>query len=215
MLQIKRIISLEVQSKPMYLRTLLYALRQGVALDQPESGGSMQRMGIEASGPDTPREGEEVFFTEGAVPDRLLDLYLSAHDSSSLTSLVLDVYATYVDAGEVSAFEIFPIPLSQWHRTMPCPVPFPPIRLPEEARATAPSTGKSSPRKSPLRVLWVPRDDPQKGARIMGAVLSVLYAARNGLMDDEVCCRNSSCCTSLRTAALPSSPWGVVLGGGL
>lgn len=38
----------------------------------------------------------------GKVPDRLLDLYLSSQDSISLTSKVLDVYAAYVDEGEVS-----------------------------------------------------------------------------------------------------------------
>ncbi|CAM9207909.1 unnamed protein product, partial [Hapterophycus canaliculatus] len=127
--QIKRIIHLEVQSKPMYLRTLLYALRQGVALEsgvsaQKSSASSVSGGEADASSatdsaltiPDSPA---------GRVPDRLLDLYLSSEDSISLTSKVLDVYAGYVDEGEM-------------------------------------------------------------GANIMGAVLSVLYAARNGLMDCEV-----------------------------
>lgn len=37
----------------------------------------------------------------GSVPDHLLDVYLSLEDSISLTSKVLDVYAAYVDKGEV------------------------------------------------------------------------------------------------------------------
>lgn len=109
-LQIKRIIHLEVQSKPMYLRTLLYALRQGVALGthEPPSTCSLQgcasRMGHgQAIGASS---GTLVKYDGSAesvrVPDELLDLYLSSQDSTSLTSKVLDVYAAYVDEGEVS-----------------------------------------------------------------------------------------------------------------
>ncbi|CAM9828683.1 unnamed protein product, partial [Scytosiphon promiscuus] len=127
--QIKRIIHLEVQSKPMYLRTLLYALRQGVALESGEPAArSSEPMASEGEA-NAPGAGASALATPdrptGRVPDRLLDLYLSSEDSISLTSKVLDVYAGYVDEGEM-------------------------------------------------------------GANIMGAVLSVLYAARNGLMDCEV-----------------------------
>lgn len=108
-LQIKRIINLEVQSKPMYLRTLLYALRQGVALDSGEQNPSSARpiapTGEGADGLQEPSAGNSVANPEraaGLVPDRLLDLYLSSEDSISLTSKVLDVYAAYVDEGEVS-----------------------------------------------------------------------------------------------------------------
>ena len=101
--QIKRIINLEVQSKPMYLRTLLYALRQGVALDSGERGapkagvsGGSQACGTGDAVP-SPKS------SAGKVPDMLLDLYLSSQDSISLTSKVLDVYAAYVDEGEVSS----------------------------------------------------------------------------------------------------------------
>eukprot|EP00903_Cladosiphon_okamuranus_P017528 g16143.t1 len=123
--QIKRIINLEVQSKPMYLRTLLYALRQGVALD---SGERTAPTGGVDDGSNASSTGDAITSPEsaaGKVPDRLLDLYLSSQDSISLTSKVLDVYAAYVDDGEM-------------------------------------------------------------GTNIMGAVLSVLYASRNGLMDCEV-----------------------------
>lgn len=100
--QIKRIINLEVQSKPMYLRTLLYALRQGVALD---SGERAAPTGGAGDGPQASDTGDAVASPKsaaGKVPDRLLDLYLSSQDSISLTSKVLDVYAAYVDEGEVS-----------------------------------------------------------------------------------------------------------------
>ncbi|CAN0351563.1 unnamed protein product [Ectocarpus sp. 12 AP-2014] len=130
--QIKRIIHLEVQSKPMYLRTLLYALRQGVALESGESvsksPSSVATAADAAPGVDASSTVSVASNPDGAagkVPDRLLGLYLSSEDSISLTSKVLDVYAAYVDRGEM-------------------------------------------------------------GASIMGAVLSVLYAARNGLMDCEV-----------------------------
>lgn len=108
--QIKRIINLEVQSKPMYLRTLLYALRQGVALDsgEPASKSALSSVaptggvgqGAESSS-DDPALAHSAS-ADGQVPDRLLDLYLSSQDSISLTSKVLDVYAAYVDEGEVS-----------------------------------------------------------------------------------------------------------------
>lgn len=108
--QIKRIINLEVQSKPMYLRTLLYALRQGVALDsgEPSSKSALSSVstaggvgqGADSSSDDpAPASSDSA---DGQVPDRLLDLYLSSQDSISLTSKVLDVYAAYVDEGEVS-----------------------------------------------------------------------------------------------------------------
>ncbi|CAM9884888.1 unnamed protein product, partial [Ectocarpus sp. 12 AP-2014] len=121
-----RIIHLEVQSKPMYLRTLLYALRQGVALESGEP-----------------------------VPDRLLDLYLSSEDSISLTSKVLDVYAAYVDRGEASL-----------------------ARRKIRYYALVSGCLKRVP-----HFCYTPQC---MGASIMGAVLSVLYAARNGLMDCEV-----------------------------
>lgn len=93
----------------MYLRTLLYALRQGVMLDrpdldgkfsvfspatQPDEGGGDSLRGLTATG----GEGH----TEANVPDRLLDVYLSTEDSISLTSKVLNVYAGYIDEGEAS-----------------------------------------------------------------------------------------------------------------
>ncbi|CAM9105161.1 unnamed protein product [Ectocarpus fasciculatus] len=144
--QIKRIIHLEVQSKPMYLRTLLYALRQGVALESGEPASkpplsSVATAAEAASGVDASSTGSVVSNPDGAagkVPDRLLDLYLSSEDSISLTSKVLDVYAAYVDRGEASLARR----KNRWFALM--------------------------------------------GASIMGAVLSVLYAARNGLMDCEV-----------------------------
>lgn len=107
-MQIKRIIHLEVQSKPMYLRTLLYALRQGVALDTPDPHATFSALGsgtqpdVEVG--DTPSNFStkaEACPCGGSVPDRLLDMYLSTEDSISLTSKVLDVYAAYVDEGEV------------------------------------------------------------------------------------------------------------------
>lgn len=107
--KIKRIIHLEVQSKPMYLRTLLYALRQGVALD---ACGVASTSSVSSSF-STPELGDGADVHESnladysasikSVPDRLLDLYLSSEDSITLTSKVLDVYATYVDEGQVSA----------------------------------------------------------------------------------------------------------------
>lgn len=101
-LQVKRIIHLEVQSKPMYLRTLLYALRQGVALDHRESGISIQPTGVGYNGLETLQAKAKTRSSRGEVPDYLLDLYLSSGDSISLTSKVLDIYAVYVDEGEVS-----------------------------------------------------------------------------------------------------------------
>lgn len=86
----------------MYLRTLLYALRQGVALD---SGGRTAPTRAVHDGARASSAGGAVASPEsvaGKVPDRLLDLYLSSQDSISLTSKVLDVYAAYVDEGEVS-----------------------------------------------------------------------------------------------------------------
>lgn len=94
----------------MYLRTLLYALRQGVALDSAErtsaseppiasptgglnDGSHASSIGNASASPES---------AAGKVPDKLLDLYLSSQDSISLTSKVLDVYAAYVDEGEVS-----------------------------------------------------------------------------------------------------------------
>lgn len=108
--QIKRIIHLEVQSKPMYLRTLLYALRQGVALDSGEpaptsalsSVAPTAGVGQGADASSTDHAPVSSDSADGKVPDRLLDLYLSSQDSISLTSKVLDVYAAYVDEGEVS-----------------------------------------------------------------------------------------------------------------
>ncbi|CAM9268591.1 unnamed protein product [Chrysoparadoxa australica] len=67
--QTNRIIQLETQSKPLYLRTLLYALSLGV------------RFGCN---------------NEGDM-DELLDMYLGQPDSLSLTSTVLDKYASYID----------------------------------------------------------------------------------------------------------------------
>lgn len=108
-MQIKRIIHLEVQSKPMYLRTLLYALRQGVALDRPDphhlpcsalDSGAQPDVEIGDISSIIPLK-EEAGPCEGSVPDYLLHLYLSTEDSISLTSKVLDVYAAYVDEGEV------------------------------------------------------------------------------------------------------------------
>lgn len=108
-LQIKRIINLEVQSKPMYLRTLLYALRQGVALDSGEQTSTSELTTAPTGGVNggsaASNTGNALANPEnvaGKVPDRLLDLYLSSQDSISLTSKVLDVYAAYVDEGEVS-----------------------------------------------------------------------------------------------------------------
>lgn len=92
----------------MYLRTLLYALRQGVALDKQ---GSISTALVPTYVP-TPEvcDGFDTSSTvvtnqddfAGRVPDDLLDIYLSSEDSISLTSKVLDVYAAYVDVGEVS-----------------------------------------------------------------------------------------------------------------
>lgn len=113
--QIKRIINLEVQSKPMYLRTLLYALRQGVALDsgEPASKSALSSVtptgvgqGADSSSDDPAPVNSDS--TDGKVPDQLLDLYLSSQDSISLTSKVLDVYAAYVDKGEVSPRKTIP-----------------------------------------------------------------------------------------------------------
>lgn len=92
----------------MYLRTLLYALRQGVALDgsdhAPASSalipGSQPGMDVADTAGMLPMEAD-TDTCAGSVPDRLLDMYLSTKDSISLTSKVLDVYATYVDEGEV------------------------------------------------------------------------------------------------------------------
>lgn len=113
--QIKRIIHLEVQSKPMYLRTLLYALRQGVALQRREPTPVSS---VAIINPSKTNCENEVGVSHSAlasqdgsaasVPDRLLDLYLSLKDSISLTSKVLDVYAAYVDEGEVS-FMLFAV----------------------------------------------------------------------------------------------------------
>lgn len=105
--QIKRIIHLEVQSKPMYLRTLLYALRQGVALDTRGSAStspapsSISAPGVGEGVDNLSSDLTHQDTAAGRVPDRLLDLYLSTEDSISLTSKVLDVYAAYVDEGEV------------------------------------------------------------------------------------------------------------------
>lgn len=94
----------------MYLRTLLYALRQGVApgTHEPSSTSPAQVCAsssglVEAIGASS---GALVKYDGSAesvrVPDELLDLYLSSQDSTSLTSKVLDVYAAYVNEGEVS-----------------------------------------------------------------------------------------------------------------
>lgn len=45
--------------------------------------------------------GEDKEELKVKVPDKLLDFYLSSKDSSSLTAKVLDMYAEYVDEGEV------------------------------------------------------------------------------------------------------------------
>lgn len=94
----------------MYLRTLLYALRQGVALGTHKSASTFPAQACTS----TSGVGEAIRASSGAlvtydssaesvrVPDELLDMYLSSQDSTSLTSKVLDVYATYVDEGEVS-----------------------------------------------------------------------------------------------------------------
>lgn len=93
----------------MYLRTLLYALRQGVALDSGDQTPTSALPIALTGGVDDHSRASSTANTvanpEGAtgkVPDRLLDLYLSSQDSISLTSKVLDVYAAYVDEGEVS-----------------------------------------------------------------------------------------------------------------
>ncbi len=97
----------------MYLRTLLYALRQGVALD---SGGAAPKSSSPTAAstaavddaenvPNAGSTGADEESFPGKVPDRLLDMYLSAKDSISLTSKVLDVYAAYVDEGEVRPAE--------------------------------------------------------------------------------------------------------------
>lgn len=104
--QITRIIQLDAQSKPMYLRTLLYALRREVGLNpmtkaskcfEIENDSSASTRASITSGPGED-EGEEV---NVKVPDESLYFYLSSKDSSSLTSKVLDMYAAYVDEGEV------------------------------------------------------------------------------------------------------------------
>ena len=94
----------------MYLRTLLYALLQGVALGPHERASTPPaKICASASGVGEPTgasSGALVKYDYSAesvrVPDKLLDLYLSSQDSTSLTSKVLDVYAAYVDEGEVS-----------------------------------------------------------------------------------------------------------------
>ncbi|CAM9153609.1 unnamed protein product [Ascophyllum nodosum] len=130
--QARRIINLEVLSKPLYLRTLLYALRQGVALyptardsTRPTAVSAASQPDIGASANDPSSGGVLGEGFGSSVPDILLDFYLSSKNNFALTSKVLDMYAAYVDQGKV-------------------------------------------------------------GANIMGAVLSVLYAARSGLMDHEI-----------------------------
>lgn len=90
----------------MYLRTLLYALRQGVALESGEPSTKSSASSASAGDIDASSVGESALVDPaspaGRVPDRLLDMYLSSEDSISLTSKVLDVYAGYVDEGEVS-----------------------------------------------------------------------------------------------------------------
>lgn len=92
----------------MYLRTLLHALRQGVALEKGEPLPSAFPTttpvsttevveGLDASSSVLTSEDS----CAGSVPDHLLDVYLSLEDSISLTSKVLDVYAAYVGKGEV------------------------------------------------------------------------------------------------------------------
>lgn len=87
----------------MYLRTLLYALRQGVALDPRGKDSKHSEIAndpsVRASITSGPSEDEGELNVK--VPDTLLDFYLSSKDSSSLTSKVLDMYAAYVDEGEV------------------------------------------------------------------------------------------------------------------
>jgi hypothetical protein len=99
--QMGRITAVAAHPKPLYLRTLLYALQLGVEWST-----------------------HKLLDSESVIDD-LLNKYLQAPDSVTLTSLILDVYASYVGEG-------------------------------------------------------------QEGIKALGAVLSVLYASRDGLADDEV-----------------------------
>ncbi|CAM9478053.1 unnamed protein product [Discosporangium mesarthrocarpum] len=112
--QISRVTHLEAQSKPMYLRTLMYALRLQVALEKMNKGNnsgskktghytdaSAAAAASEGGGSISPvdncsSDGVQV----ASLVDKLLDVYLTAEDSISLTSKVLDVCAAYVDEGE-------------------------------------------------------------------------------------------------------------------
>lgn len=92
----------------MYLRTLLHALRQGVALDKggPLASAASATTPVSTAGVVEGLDASSSVLTSenscaGSVPDRLLDVYLSLEDSISLTSKVLDVYAAYVGKGEV------------------------------------------------------------------------------------------------------------------
>lgn len=92
----------------MYLRTLLHALRQGVALDKggPLASASPATTPVSTTGVVEGLDASSsVLASEdscaGSVPDHLLDVYLYLEDSISLTSKVLDVYAAYVGKGEV------------------------------------------------------------------------------------------------------------------
>jgi hypothetical protein len=117
--QIARILELQARNKPSYLRTLLYALRLGATL------------------PATPAATTAIHAKPAAAAaadiDALLDVYLAAPDSLTLTSTVLDVCAQHVAIGE-------------------------------------------------------------EGSKVTGAVLSVLYASRDGLTDEEVIRPTYCCC---------------------
>lgn len=201
MLQIKRIIHLKVQSKPMYLRTLLYALRQGVALGRPIRDVEYS-MVVSATQPGRgDAECPSMFPAEttdcwhGSVPDHLLDSYLTSEDSISLTSKVLDVYAAYIDEGEVSVVSAFH---KMVHFTIRCRLLILPqgmawVVRPQQrfGRDRMELNERTQPTRYGSHLLGSLRSSPDRarlqiGASIMGAVLSVLYAARNGLMDDEV-----------------------------
>jgi hypothetical protein len=116
--QIARILELQARNKPSYLRTLLYALRLGATLPATPTIS-------------TTSASKPVAAAAAADIDALLDVYLAAPDSLTLTSTVLDLCAQHVSVGE-------------------------------------------------------------EGSKVAGAVLSVLYASRDGLTDEEVMSNNYS-----------------------
>ncbi|KAG5176162.1 hypothetical protein JKP88DRAFT_336430 [Tribonema minus] len=157
--QRQRIVALPMRNKPMFLRTLLYALR----LDMHTGAGASALAAAAAADTDAP-DGAAALAAARAT-EALLDAFLATSDSMALTSKLLDMCATLAgDDGEGP--KVAGAVLSVLY-------------------ASRDGLSDEEVMGVVLSVMYVSRDR-WSDEEVMEAVLSAMYAGRDGLFDDEV-----------------------------